>query len=131
MIGLGLVVQALAAAAFAGWTDAADYAERAAATPSLHPLLLPRPRGGTHEWTFALYGVDATHNFANITRGMKKFGVGNGCAPLRRLQAADCLDRSEPRHHPPDSRPAAWASPTHARCVRHATAEHMHAACSM
>jgi hypothetical protein len=66
-----------------GWQPP-DFATRAAAEPALRPLLLPRPRGGEHEWTFALYGVDASHPgvFANITRGMKKFGVGNGFDPI-------------------------------------------------
>eukprot|EP00665_Eupelagonemidae_sp_cell47_P011313 gene11313-6274_t len=53
--------------------------------PALRPLLLPRPRGGTHEWTFALYGAPTSKYgdaFANLTRAMKRFGVGNGFDPL-------------------------------------------------
>ena len=66
-----------------------DFAARAAAESALLPHLLPRPRGGHHEWTFALYGAPvplagnpADSSFANLTRGMKKFGVGNGFDPF-------------------------------------------------
>jgi hypothetical protein len=70
-------------------TAAADFASRAAAERRLLPQLLPRPNGGVHEWTFALYGAPPPLDgnpegsaFANLTRGMKKFGVGNGFDPF-------------------------------------------------
>ena len=32
-----------------------DFAAWAVGEPALEPHLLPKPHGGTHEWTFALY----------------------------------------------------------------------------
>jgi len=62
-----------------------NFAALAASQPLLLPHLLPRPRGGFHEWTFALYGAPTSiygDAFANLTRAMKAFGVGNGFDPL-------------------------------------------------
>ena len=70
-----------------------SFSVRAFAEPRLRPILLPRPHGGTHEFTFAIYGAPTAQNppnndpnisaFANLTRAMKRFGVGNGFDPLR------------------------------------------------
>lgn len=38
-----------------------DFAERACTLTALQPHLLPRPHGGTHEWTFALCALPRWH----------------------------------------------------------------------
>lgn len=84
-----ILLLAVATARVGGRVHALDFATRAAAEPALAPRLLPRPHGGTHEFTFALYGAPTPEPgnppgsaFANLTRGMKKFGVGNGFDPF-------------------------------------------------
>ena len=86
---LGAALLQLTASAASTAAGRVDFATRAAAEPALAPRLLPRPHGGTHEFTFALYGAPApepgnppSSAFANLTRGMKKFGVGNGFDPF-------------------------------------------------
>ena len=62
-----------------------DFMERAAASPALQPHLLPRPHGGYHEWTFAVYGVPTPGQgsaFEKTSSAMQKFGVGNGFDPF-------------------------------------------------
>jgi hypothetical protein len=70
------------------------FEDRALAAPALRPHMLPRPRGGTHEFTFSLYGAangasggtnDCINNhgcWQRITSGMRKLGVANGLDPM-------------------------------------------------
>ena len=56
-----------------------------AGRPTLGPVLLPRPHSGTHNFSFMLYGGDELNQgdaFANLTRAMRRFGVGSGFDPL-------------------------------------------------
>eukprot|EP01045_Picozoa_sp_COSAG04_P030072 COSAG04_NODE_5117_length_1731_cov_1.189951_2_plen_109_part_00 len=47
---LSLLVPSVAAA-----SGGSDFAAWAVGEPALEPHLLPKPHGGTHEWTFALW----------------------------------------------------------------------------
>ena len=74
------------------------FVERALASPALRPHMLPRPHGGVHEFTFALYGAGdggGPNNFCiaqlnrgsagcwgKLVRGMRTLGVANGFDPF-------------------------------------------------
>jgi hypothetical protein len=59
--------------------------------PRLAASLLPRPHGGHHNFSFMLYGgsfLARRDAFSNLTRAMRRFGVGNGFDPLTVPMAA-------------------------------------------
>ena len=79
-----------------GLPAAAAFVERALASPALRPHMLSRPRGGVHEFTFALYAVGESDlcapgvrgctqrsgGLSNLVSGMLELGVANGFDPF-------------------------------------------------
>ena len=94
LVGLLLPLLLLAAPTSPPHQTPSRFLERALASPALRPHMLPRPRGGAHEFTFALYGAangagggtnDCITNAAcwgRLTRGMRQLGVANGLDPF-------------------------------------------------